>query len=151
MKFSKYLRKCLAELEADPEHESDVLLVHLVKVQHLTQQISDWINREDEEDSNIQGIYQAPTTAYLSAFEGEIRRLRDTLPLSLKNHSAPLLAHALAPYQHPRLTLWCFRTTAYSPNIGVSSPSSTASDQARYSQVLGRPLQISLIRCAVDT
>lgn len=96
MKFSKYFRKCLAELEADPENDSDVLLVHLVKVQHLNQQISDWINREDEEDEIHQGMFQAPTTAYWNAFEGEIQRLRNTLPLSLQNHSAPLFVFAYA-------------------------------------------------------
>lgn len=92
MKLSKYLKKCLAELEANPEHESDVLLVHLVKVQYLTQQINDWVSREDEEDTAMQSLlHQAPVSAYLSAFEAEIQRLRNALPPNLKNHSAPLL------------------------------------------------------------
>lgn len=78
---------CLAELEANPEYESDVILVHLVRAQHLTQQISDWQIREEEEQDAIPGIHHAPASAYRSAFEGEIKKLRSTLPPKLKDHS----------------------------------------------------------------
>lgn len=86
MKFSKYLKRCLQDLEASPEYESDKILVHLVKIQRLTEQIHNWVSRVDEED-DIPNMPRAPLAAYQGAFEVEIERQRQSLPASLKENS----------------------------------------------------------------
>ncbi|KUI54751.1 Transcriptional regulator WAR1 [Cytospora mali] len=84
MKFSKYIKQCLETLEASPDYELDALLVHLVKIQHLTQQIYSWNSREDE-DEGIPGFPRAPASAYQSAFHGDTDRLQASLPVSLRD------------------------------------------------------------------
>lgn len=86
MKFNKYFKRCLENLETNPEYPLDALLVHLVKVQRLNEQVHNWRSREDE-DEDIPGISRAPDSAYQSAFFAEISRLQATLPAQLRDDS----------------------------------------------------------------
>jgi hypothetical protein len=81
MKFSKHTRQCLEDLEKAAEYESDLLLVHLVKIQRLTERIYNWTCQEEDDD--IPSHLKAPPTAYQVAFHGEISRLQSSLPASL--------------------------------------------------------------------
>lgn len=82
LRFSKYTRKCLEDLEKTSEYESDLLLVHLVRIQRLTERIHNWTSQEDDED-DISSYLKAPPAAYQVAFHGEIGRLQSSLPASL--------------------------------------------------------------------
>lgn len=82
MRFSKYTRQCLEDLEKAFEYESDLLLVHLVKIQRLTERINNWTSQEDDDD-DISSYLKAPPAAYQIAFHGEIGRLQSSLPRSL--------------------------------------------------------------------
>lgn len=86
MRFSKYTRQCLEDLEKTSEYDSDLLLVHLVKIQRLTERIHNWTSQEDDED-DISGYLKAPPAAYQIAFHGEIGRLQSALPASLVGNS----------------------------------------------------------------
>lgn len=86
IRFSRYIKQCLENLEAAPGLETDALLVYLVKIQHLTQQIRDWSSREDG-DEDIPGFPRAPASAYQAAFHDDITRLQATLPLNLRDDS----------------------------------------------------------------
>lgn len=85
MKFSRYVKKCLDELEASPEAESDMVLVHLVKLQRLTEQIQNLISQDEDDD--IPGMPRAPMSVYQGAFEVEIQRLWQSMPPGLKDNS----------------------------------------------------------------
>lgn len=86
MRFSKYTKKCLEDVEKTSEFESDLLLVHLVKIQRLTERIHNWASQEDDED-DISGYLKAPPAAYQVAFHGEIGRLQSSLPAGLVGNS----------------------------------------------------------------
>lgn len=88
MKFSGHIKQCLDEVEAKPEYESDLQLVHLVKIQRLTEQIHDLNTRDDDVD-DVPGIPRAPVPAYQFAFHTELDRLERSLPPSLKDDSKP--------------------------------------------------------------
>ncbi|KUI70363.1 Transcriptional regulator WAR1 [Cytospora mali] len=98
MKFSKYIKQCLEILEASPDYELDALLVHLVKIQHLSQQIYSWNSKEDE-DEGIPGFPRAPASAYQAAFYGDINRLQASLPVSLRDDSKSQLWYATPVYR----------------------------------------------------
>lgn len=85
MRFSKYFKQCLQDLETNPDSELDALLVYLVKIQHLTEQIYNWTSREDE-DEGITGFPRAPASAYQAAFYGDIIRVQASLPPNLRDN-----------------------------------------------------------------
>ncbi|KAL2072438.1 hypothetical protein VTL71DRAFT_11781 [Oculimacula yallundae] len=84
-KYTKYHEQCLKELEATNEYESDILLVQLVRVQHLTQGIVDCNNRNQLPDE-LPGIAETPTSVYHAAFQAELLRLQTSLHPSLQNN-----------------------------------------------------------------
>lgn len=86
MKFTKYFKQCLENLETNPEYQLDALLVRLVRVQRLTEQIHHWISREGE-DEDIPVFPRAPVSAYQSMFHGEINQLQASLPTHLRDDS----------------------------------------------------------------
>lgn len=86
MRFSKYTRQCLEDLEKASEYDSDLLLVHLVKIQRLAERVHNWTSQEDEED-DVAACLKAPAAAYQVAFHGEIERLQSSLPDSLAGNS----------------------------------------------------------------
>ncbi|PVH87891.1 hypothetical protein DL98DRAFT_566293 [Cadophora sp. DSE1049] len=85
-KYTKYHDQCLEELERAAEFESDLLLVQLVRIQHLIQRIVDFNNRDQIPDE-LPGIIQTPASAYHAAFQTELERLQTMLHPSLRtNH-----------------------------------------------------------------
>ncbi|UNI23349.1 hypothetical protein JDV02_009175 [Purpureocillium takamizusanense] len=87
MRYSSYLQKCVRELEASGEYDTDAALVFLVRVQHLTERIWDVNSGEREHEVNP-GIPTAPSSAYILAFQNELDRLRNSLPDHLKMDNA---------------------------------------------------------------
>lgn len=84
-KFTRYHQKCLDYLESSPEHEHDVLLVHLVKTQRLTEKIHNWASRDEGDE--IPGVPRAPIVAYQSAFDVEMNALRRATPPQIADNS----------------------------------------------------------------
>ncbi len=86
MKFSAYTEESLKELEAARETETDIYLVHLVRIQHLTEKIYS-INSGNATADSVSGIPRAPMSAYQSAFQAELDRIQNSLSKSLQNDS----------------------------------------------------------------
>ncbi|KAF4457959.1 hypothetical protein F53441_214 [Fusarium austroafricanum] len=75
---------CLAVLEQEREYETDLRLVTLVRIQHLTERIAQ-LNSPDDPAEEVAGLPMAPLSAYVSAFHGELDRIRNGLPPDLQN------------------------------------------------------------------
>ncbi|PSR82023.1 hypothetical protein BD289DRAFT_25472 [Coniella lustricola] len=103
MKFSRYMKTCLKELEETPEVASDQLLVHLVKIQRLTEHVHNRVSQEDEDDL-ISSIPRPPFSAFQGTFDAEIQRLKQSVPPSLKDNKLLRIHYAsaiLRVYQPP--------------------------------------------------
>jgi hypothetical protein len=83
VRYTKYLDQCLKELEDAAEYETDRLAVQLVRIQHLTNRIFHFHSRDQMVDE-LPGISEVSATACLEAFQMELDRLRNALPLNLK-------------------------------------------------------------------
>jgi hypothetical protein len=68
------------------EYETDVILVFLLRIQYLTQRISE-LNPRDNTIEEFTSIPKAPTAVYVSVFQNELEELRAKLPVHLKNDS----------------------------------------------------------------
>ncbi|KAJ4271337.1 hypothetical protein NW762_000039 [Fusarium torreyae] len=88
MRYTKYIQGCLAVLEQEREYETDTRLVTLVRIQHLTERISQ-LNSPDDPAEEVAGLPTAPLSAYVSAFQGELDRIRNGLPPDLNNDNTP--------------------------------------------------------------
>lgn len=86
MRYTKYIQQCLAVLEQEREYDTDMRLVTLVRVQHLTERIAQ-LNAPDDPTEEIVGLPAAPLSAYVSAFHNELDRIRNGLPPELTNDS----------------------------------------------------------------
>lgn len=86
IRYSPYLEQCLRELEAKPEYESDLYLVNLVRIQHLTERISR-LHAKDHVEDDLPGVARAPMNVYINAFQGELDRYKDALPRHLRANS----------------------------------------------------------------
>lgn len=82
-KYTKYHDQCLEELESAAEYEFDLLLVHLVRIQHLTQRIVDF-NKRDQIPDELPGIIQTSASIFHAAFQTELERLESMLHPSLR-------------------------------------------------------------------
>ena len=93
MRYTKYMQESLKVLEQEQEYETDVTLIYLVRIQHLTERISQ-LNSHDDPAEEVAGLPTAPLSAYVSAFQGELDRIYNSLPPDLKSDSTydkPLL------------------------------------------------------------
>lgn len=86
MRYTKYIQACLAALEQEQEYETDLRLVTLVRIQHLTERIAQ-LNSPDDAAEEVAGLPTAPISAYVSAFQSELDRIRNGLPHDLRNDS----------------------------------------------------------------
>lgn len=126
-RFTKYLKKCLVDVETWPEYDTDGLLVQLVEIQRLTEQIHNWIVR-DEDEADIPGLPTAPLAAYQGAFDAEIRRRQDSLPENLRSNKMLQLYFASATlrlYQPPPIEASLLKSLADSLTVirpGTPSP-----------------------------
>ncbi|KAF5680835.1 hypothetical protein FHETE_223 [Fusarium heterosporum] len=84
MRYTKYIQTCLATLEEEQEYETDFRLITLVRIQHLTERIAQ-LNSPDDPAEEVAGLPTAPKSAYVSAFHGELDRIRNGLPYNLRN------------------------------------------------------------------
>lgn len=86
MRYTDYLDECLAKLESLQEYESDIWLVHVVRLQHLVDRIAQVHGRTVQSgDATI--LPTAPSAAYITSFQEKLNQTRDKLPLSLRNDS----------------------------------------------------------------
>lgn len=83
-RYTKYIQESLRVLEKDQEYGTDVNLAYLVRIQHLTERISQ-LSSPDDPAEEVAGLPTAPKSAYVSAFQGELDRIRNALPENLKN------------------------------------------------------------------
>ncbi|KAK9249926.1 hypothetical protein V1507DRAFT_76960 [Lipomyces tetrasporus] len=82
-RYTRDMDQCLRELEEAAEYKLDETLVHLVRVQLLTERIFQFVQRS-------QLVYELPTTSlspdmYISALEAELDKVQDSIPRRLKN------------------------------------------------------------------
>ncbi|OAA62122.1 hypothetical protein ISF_05131 [Cordyceps fumosorosea ARSEF 2679] len=84
MRYTSYVRECVTILEKNMEYQTDVNLVFLLRIQHLTQRISE-LNPRDNTIEEFTSIPKAPTAVYISAFQSELDELRASLPEHLRN------------------------------------------------------------------
>lgn len=86
MRYTSYVQECVKTLEASQEYETDITLVFMVKIQHLTQRIAE-LNPRDTTVEEFSSIPKAPLSAYVSAYTHELEKLRESLPEHMKNDS----------------------------------------------------------------
>lgn len=86
MRYTSYVKDCIALLASNKEYETDVNLVFLLRIQHLTQRISE-LNPRDNTIEEFTSIPKAPAAVYISAFQNELDELRAKLPDHLRNDS----------------------------------------------------------------
>ncbi|RYP33451.1 hypothetical protein DL767_004729 [Monosporascus sp. MG133] len=91
VRYPPYLSQCLRELEANNEYESDLFLVNLVRIQHLTERISR-LHAKDHVEDDLPGVTRAPMNVYLNAFQGELDRYKNALPRHLRTNKL-ILCH----------------------------------------------------------
>ncbi|KAH0530353.1 hypothetical protein TsFJ059_004981 [Trichoderma semiorbis] len=83
MRYNGYLQDCMRHLEEHPEYESDISLVYLVRIQRLTERISE-LNSRDRASEEVSSVPSAPVSAYVLAFQNELNQVRDSMPKHLK-------------------------------------------------------------------
>ncbi|KAI0170013.1 hypothetical protein GGR52DRAFT_492021 [Hypoxylon sp. FL1284] len=81
-KYSSYVNQCLSELEAGNEYETDVILVHLVRAQHLSERVAQ-LHSKDQAEIETSAFARAPVSAYSGLFHAELEKFRASLPPSL--------------------------------------------------------------------
>ncbi|XDG08922.1 hypothetical protein ABKA04_008537 [Annulohypoxylon sp. FPYF3050] len=81
-RYTPYIDQCSKELEASQEYESDVLLIHLVRIQNLSERISQ-LHAKDNTANEINAIARAPASAYSNMFHAELEKFTDSLPPSI--------------------------------------------------------------------
>ncbi|KAF5607040.1 uncharacterized protein FSUBG_5498 [Fusarium subglutinans] len=102
MRYTKYIQQCLAVLEQEREYDTDMRLVTLVRVQHLTERIAQ-LNAPDDPAEEVVGLPAAPLSAYVSAFHGELDRIRNGLSPELQNDNAPRIVSMSESLTSPTL------------------------------------------------
>ncbi|KAJ5833247.1 hypothetical protein N7474_001558 [Penicillium riverlandense] len=92
-RYTKHHDQCLNELKDAAEYETDELLVQLIRIQHLTERIFQFNHRDQFTVESIGVALQETTAAvHLSAFQAELDRLENSLPMKLKANYL-LLSH----------------------------------------------------------
>lgn len=87
MRYTSYVSQCIKTLETEQEYESDIWLTFLIKLQHLTQRISE-LNPTDATVEEFSSIPKAPLSAYVAAFTNELDKLHEALPARIKENRA---------------------------------------------------------------
>ncbi|KAI1105548.1 hypothetical protein F4804DRAFT_303786 [Jackrogersella minutella] len=84
-KYTPYIDQCLRELEVDGEYETDSLLTHIVRIQHLSERIEQ-LHTKDPVVNELTDIARAPVSAYSGMFHAELERFITSLPQSLSSN-----------------------------------------------------------------
>ncbi|KAI2604519.1 uncharacterized protein GGS25DRAFT_534938 [Hypoxylon fragiforme] len=82
-KYTAYIDQCLKDLEVGKEYETDLLLVHLVRIQHFTERISQLNDKSQLGGNDLPGMARTPVSAYAGMFHAELGSFRAALPQSL--------------------------------------------------------------------
>ncbi|WQF86997.1 Putative zn(2)Cys(6) fungal-type DNA-binding domain-containing protein [Colletotrichum destructivum] len=85
MRYSGYMQQCMRELQESGEHESDMHLVYIVKIQRLCERIYDLRSQEDA-DGEEDTVSRAPVSAYVSGFRAELNKLQTEMPPRLRHN-----------------------------------------------------------------
>ncbi|CAH0056510.1 unnamed protein product [Clonostachys solani] len=85
LRFTKYLQQCLRDLEDANEEETDIDLVHLVRIQYLTDRINS-LKEMDRADSILDNtpLHLMSKATYINSYQTEINHIQERLPLRLK-------------------------------------------------------------------
>lgn len=97
MRYTSYVKECITMLENEREYETDVVLVFLLRIQYLTQRISE-LNPRDNTVEEFSSTLKAPTAVYVSVFQNELDELRSSLPENLKNDSTYYFRNCLSMF-----------------------------------------------------
>ncbi|KAK0284183.1 hypothetical protein LTR35_005898 [Friedmanniomyces endolithicus] len=73
LSYTRYLEDCLITLEQTKDHDSDLLLVQIVRLQHLA------------EDTHTTETPTAPMQMYIKAFDADLTKLTDSNPCKEDN------------------------------------------------------------------
>ncbi|KAK7954281.1 hypothetical protein PG988_014975 [Apiospora saccharicola] len=84
-KYTSYIERCVKELEAANEYETDSLLVQLMRIQRLSDKIS-CLHNKAENEIELPAIPRAPTSAYLGAFQAELDKFKAHIPRHLRTN-----------------------------------------------------------------
>ncbi|KAI1076236.1 hypothetical protein F5B20DRAFT_573018 [Whalleya microplaca] len=84
-KYTPYIEQCIRDLEAAKEYESDTILVHLVRIQHLSERIAQ-LHAKDQVEDDLTGLTRAPMSAYFGVFHTELEKYKASLPRSLRSN-----------------------------------------------------------------
>ncbi|OTA52036.1 putative C6 transcription factor [Hypoxylon sp. EC38] len=84
-RYTTYIDQCLRELEADGEYQTDLLLVHLVRIQHLSERIAQ-LHIQDHLAGDPAEIARAPVSAYSGIFHAELEKFVASLPQDLASN-----------------------------------------------------------------
>ena len=89
MRYTSYLSQCLNELEVTGEYDTDAKLVYLVRIQHLTERITQ-LHSPDTPPEDIFTPPPPPRSIYVPAIQGELDRIKASLPDILRSDSKSL-------------------------------------------------------------
>ncbi|KAK7995879.1 hypothetical protein PG991_015346 [Apiospora marii] len=104
-KYTSYIERCVKELEAANEYETDLLLVQLMRIQRLSDKIS-CLHNKTEDEIELPAIPRAPTSAYLGAFQAELDKFKAHIPRHLRSNrvlSIHVCSAALRLWEPPKM------------------------------------------------
>lgn len=107
LRFTRYLQSCLTELETEMEFETDLKLVQYLRIQHLTERIAIF-NDKDGEIEEVTTFPAAPTprATYINAFQLELDSIKESLPARFRADTVIriyLQSAALRLYEPPKV------------------------------------------------
>ena len=97
LRWTPYLDECIAVLGEADEHPTDLLLVHLVKLQLIVEKAGQAPWHEERDDPN--GSVRVPPIFYLKALQAQLQDFKTRIPPSLQRNGtysyeiAPLIAY----------------------------------------------------------
>ena len=97
LRWTPYLDECIAVLGEKDEHPTDLLLIHLVKLQLLVEKAGQAPGHEERDDPN--GSARVPPIFYLKALQAQIEDFKNRIPPSIQGNGAyfqkitPLIAY----------------------------------------------------------
>lgn len=86
MRYTNYMQECVTELDIRRECDTDIALTYMIRAQHLTERIYQ-LDAKDQALEQVSEIPSAPMSVYVSAFQSELDRLRESMPEWLKADS----------------------------------------------------------------
>ena len=86
LRWTPYLDECIAVLGEEDEHPTDLLLVHLVKLQLVVEKAVQAPWHEERDDPN--GSVRVPPIFYLKALQAQLQDLKTRIPPSIQGNGA---------------------------------------------------------------